>query len=102
MSEYQALTAAGRTLSAIKCEIANEDGAYTSAAWKMLYHAEQYVTKLADQELRQPHIPCYKKSEAECDLEVHKCFNCGNIVCFSHSHHHETEGTFCDACVAVN
>jgi hypothetical protein len=45
-------------------------------------------------------ITCYKQSADECDEESYTCCNCGKTMCFSHSNRHETEGRFCDDCVA--
>jgi hypothetical protein len=47
IQEYKSLVEAARDLEAIKAELSREDGTYTSPAWRMVYHAQEHITKLA-------------------------------------------------------
>ena len=51
-SEYTSLVEAQRTIAKAKFEVSKEDDHATSPAWVMLWHAHNYLQKLANLELR--------------------------------------------------
>lgn len=55
-SEYQSLMESAKTLEKAKRELTVEEGAYVSPAWRMLYHAQAHVTKLAEEVLRKEEV----------------------------------------------
>lgn len=52
-TEYEVLIEAAVTLELCKIQLNREEGAYISPAWRMVHHAQSYITSLADTVLRQ-------------------------------------------------
>lgn len=67
---------------------------------KSLTDAQKEISVSALAELENTQLCPICKRDGEAEPADYTCFSCEKPMCYSHSHLHETEGRYCDACCA--